>query len=94
MFRTVLSYFKPLTREQIELRDLQSSQATRLQQEARSDANAAIASQVIDLVYEVIFIDSDNIGDAVPEAFDQIIRDFDPTTTTVQPGRKILWLEV
>jgi hypothetical protein len=94
MFRTVLSYFKPLTREQVELRNLQSSQATRLQQEARSDANAAIASQVIDLVYEVIFIDSDNIGDAVPEAFDQIIRDFDPTTTTVQPGRKILWLEV
>jgi len=78
----------------VELRNLQSSQATRLQQEARSDANAAIASQVIDLVYEVIFIDGDDIGDAVLEAFDQIIKDLDPATTTVQPGRKILWLDV
>ena len=78
MFRTVLSYFKPLTREQVELRSLQSSQATRLEQEARSDANAAIASQVIDLVNEVIIIDGDDIGDAAPEALDL-------TTTTVQP---------
>ena len=64
----------------MELRSLQSSQATRLEQEARSDANAAIASQVTDLVNEV---DGDGIGDAVPEAFDQIIKDLDPTTTTV-----------
>ena len=78
----------------MELRSLQSSQATRLEQEARSDANAAIASQVIDLVNEVIFIDGDDIGDAIPETFDQIIKDLDPTTTTVQPGRKILRLEV
>jgi hypothetical protein len=69
----------------VELRSLQSSQATRLEQEARSDANAAIASQVIDLVNEVIIIDGDDIGDAVPEAFDQIIKDLDLTTTTVQP---------
>ena len=67
MFKTILSYFKPLTREQVELRNLQSSQATRLQQEARSEANATVAEQVITMY-------GDDIGDAVPEAFAQIIQ--------------------
>ena len=49
MFKTVLSYFKPITREQEELFNLQSSQAARLQQEARTEANASVVAQVIDL---------------------------------------------
>ena len=85
MFKTVLSYFKRLTREEVELQNLQSSQATRLQQEALSEANTTVASQVIDLVNEVIIIDGDDIGDAVPKAFDQIIECLNPSTSTVQP---------
>jgi hypothetical protein len=85
MFKTVLSYFKPITREQVELLNLQSSQADRLQQEARTEANASVVAQVIELVSEVIIIDGDDVGDAVPEAFDLMIEDLNPLTTAVQP---------
>jgi len=71
MLKTVLSYFKPLTREQLELRRLQTTQEARLQLEARSNANASVAAEVIDLVG---VIDDDDVGDAVPVAFEQIIE--------------------
>jgi len=67
------------------LRNLRSSQETRLQREARFEANASVVAQVIYLVSEVIIIDGDDVGDAVPEAFDLIIEDLNPSTTAVQP---------
>jgi len=77
VFKTVKSYFKPLTREQFELRTLQSTQEARLQLEARSIANASVVAEVIDLVGDRIIIDGDDVGDVVPAAFEQILEDLD-----------------
>ena len=77
MLKTVKSYFKPLTREQFELRTLQSTQEARLQLEARSSANKSVVAEVIDLVGDAIIIDGDDVGDVVPAAFEQIIIDLD-----------------
>jgi len=77
MLKTVKSYFKPLTREQFELRTLQSTQEARLQLEARSTANASVIAEVINLVGDTIIIDGDDVGDVVPVAFEQILEDLD-----------------
>jgi len=77
MLKTVLSYFKRLTREELELRTLQSTQEARLQVEARSNANASVVAEVIDLVGDAIIIDGDDVGDVVPSVFEQIIEDHD-----------------
>ena len=77
MLKTIKSYFKPLTREQFELRTLQSTQEARLQLEARSTANASVVAEVIDLVGDIIIIDGDDVGDVVPAAFEQILEDLD-----------------
>ena len=58
MFKSIQSYFKPLTREELELRDLHSSPTTRLSQEDRSEANAYVSAQV----NEVIIIDGDDLA--------------------------------
>jgi len=83
MLKTVKSYFKPLTREQFELRTLQSTQEARLQLEARSTANASVIAEVINLVGDTIIIDGDDVGDVVPAAFAQIIDDITPRTSTI-----------
>ena len=88
MLKTILSFFKPLSREQLEVRSLQSAQESRLLLEARSEATAAVAAEVIDLVTESITVDDDDVGTAVRLAFAQIDEDLLPTTTTVQLVRK------
>jgi hypothetical protein len=62
MLNAVLSYFKPLTREQLELRRLQTTQEARLKLESRSNANASVVAEVIGLVGDTIIIDGDDVG--------------------------------
>ena len=91
MLNTILSYFKPLTREQLELRRLQTTQEARLQLESRSNANASVVAEVIGLVGDTITIDGDIVGAMERQftemhisstylgtaAFEQIIEDHD-----------------
>ena len=89
MLKTVKSYFKPLTREQFELRTLQSTQEARLQLEARSTANASVVAEVIDLVGDTIIIDGDDVGDVIPAAYEQILEDLDGEVVPVAFAQNI-----
>ena len=81
----IKSYFKVLTEDNIEQYELKAKQVFRKEQ---------IASKVIDLVESNINIpiiiiddasdkDTDNIGDVVRRAFDNITEAFVPVTTNI-----------
>ncbi len=82
MFRNIKSFFKVLSEDEIEAKELVEKQASRRDRRVAEK----VASQVIDLVETninaPIVIDVNEIGDIVRNSFNEVIADFLPVTTS------------